>query len=197
MIHPDTALKFISPQVGYGVVATKFIPKGTIVWVLDPLDHIFPPEKIKQLDPVFQEKIHIYGHRDSHGNFIMCWDSAQFINHSFHSNCLTTAYDLELAVRDIQPGEELTDDYGYFNLERPFACLPEPNTNRTTVRPDDLVHFHKEWDAQLIDAFKNFNHVPQPFLKFINPEYKDKVMQVADGKAKMDSIFNCYYPGKL
>lgn len=38
MIHPNTELKFISNQVGYGVVATSFIPAGTITWVLDKLD---------------------------------------------------------------------------------------------------------------------------------------------------------------
>ena len=30
MIHPDTELRFINNVVGYGVVAKKLIPKGTI-----------------------------------------------------------------------------------------------------------------------------------------------------------------------
>src|ERR1700753_3849081 len=111
MIHPDTALKFISPEIGYGVVATKFIPKGTITWILDPLDQAFTLEEIQKLDPIFQDKLNTYSYRDGQGNFILCWDNSRFINHSFHSNCITTAYSFELAVRDIHPGEELTDDY--------------------------------------------------------------------------------------
>lgn len=197
MIHPDTALKFISPEIGYGVVATKFIPKGTITWILDPLDQVFTPDEIKKLDPVFQEKLNIYSYRDGQGNFILCWDNSRFINHSFHSNCITTAYNFELAVRDIQAGEELTDDYGYLNVTEPFVCLPEPGTNRTMVMPDDLLHFHAEWDAKLIDAFKNFNKVSQPFAHLINPRFRNKVHDIAAGRAEMDSILNCYYSGKV
>ncbi|HAV55880.1 MAG TPA: SET domain-containing protein-lysine N-methyltransferase, partial [Aequorivita sp.] len=43
MIHPKTELKFISDQIGYGVVATEFIPAGTITWALDDLDREFTP----------------------------------------------------------------------------------------------------------------------------------------------------------
>ena len=196
MIHPDTRLKFISPEIGYGVVATRLIPKGTITWVFDPLDQVFTPEQIQRLDPVFQEKLHIYGYRDHVGNFILCWDNSRFVNHSFHSNCISTAYNFEIAVRDIHPGEELTDDYGYLNVTEPFRCLPEAGTARTMVMPDDLLHFSAEWDEKLKDAFKNFNNIPQPFLDFIDPKFKNTVRQIAAGEKEMDSIRNCYYAGK-
>jgi len=195
MIHPDTELRFISPEVGYGVVATKFIPKGTITWILDPLDQAFTCEQIQAMDQAFREQINKYTYRDNQGNFILCWDHSRFVNHSFHSNCITTAYNFELAVRDIYPGEELTDDYGYLNVTEPFECLPEPGTNRTMVMPDDLLHYHKEWDAKLIEAFKHFNKVHQPFLELFDRTYRDRVLDVAAGRAKMDSILNCYYPG--
>jgi hypothetical protein len=38
MTHPKTELKLISNEIGYGVVATDFIPAGTITWALDKLD---------------------------------------------------------------------------------------------------------------------------------------------------------------
>lgn len=193
MIHPDTELRFISPEIGYGVVATKFIPKGTITWILDPLDQAFTPEAIARLSPVFQQKLQVYSYRDKDGNFILCWDNARFVNHSFRSSCMSTAYNFELAVRDIHPGEELTDDYGYLNVTEPFECLPEPGATRTMVLPDDLLHFSAEWDEQLKDAFKSFSKVPQPFLDLIDPEYKNKVLDIAAGRAEMDSIRTCYY----
>ena len=31
------------------------------------------------------------------------------VNHSFKSTCMSTAYDFEIAIRDIYPGEQLTD----------------------------------------------------------------------------------------
>lgn len=196
MIHPDTELRFISPEIGYGVVATKLIPKGTITWILDPLDQVFSPKDVLTMHPVFREQINKYTYRDNHGNFILCWDHSRFVNHSFHSNCITTAYNFELAVRDIFPGEELTDDYGYLNVTEPFLCVPEPGTERTMVMPDDLLKYYKQWDAKLVEAFKRFNSVPQPFKDLFDPQYRDKVREVAAGRAEMDSILNCYYSGK-
>jgi uncharacterized protein len=196
MIHPDTELRFISQEIGYGVVATKLIPKGTITWVSDPLDHVFTPGEVEKMSAIFQEKLHIYGYRDHVGNFVLCWDNSRFVNHSFRSSCMSTAYNFEIAVRDIYPGEELTDDYGYLNITEPFEALPEPGTGRTMVMPDDLLHFSDEWDAQLIDAFRNFSKVPQPFFKLIDEQYKSKVMAIAEGRAEMDSIRSCYYAGK-
>ncbi len=195
MIHPHTELRFISPEKGHGVVATKFIPKGTITWIMDPLDQVFTPDDIKKFDPFFQDVLKTYTYIDGTGNFILCWDNARFVNHSFHSNCITKAYNFELAVRDIMAGEELTDDYGYLNVTEPFECLPESNTTRTKVYPDDLLNFYSEWDAQLKDAFTHFNEVPQFFLNFIDKRFADKVKRVAAGQAEMDSILNCYYKG--
>ena len=54
MIHPDTELRFINDKIGYGVVATKFIPKGTITWVLDKVDRFFTPSQVIQMDPLYQ-----------------------------------------------------------------------------------------------------------------------------------------------
>ncbi|MCD6063810.1 MAG: protein-lysine N-methyltransferase [Flavipsychrobacter sp.] len=174
-------------------MATAFIPKGTITWIGDPLDQVFTPREVKEMHPVFRDIIDTYAFRDNKGDFVLCWDHSRFVNHSFNSNCLSTAYNFELAVRDIYPGEELTNDYGYLNLTEPFVCLPEPGTNRTKVMPDDLVHYHMEWDVQLIEAFKSFNTVSQPLAKFIESQYRNKVELVAAGRGDMDSILNCYY----
>ena len=193
MIHPHTELKFISPEKGYGVVATHFIPKGTITWVFDPLDQVFSPEKVQDLPPVFQKIVNTYSYRDNKGDYILCWDHSRFINHSFLSNCLSTAYNFEVAVRDIYPGEELTDDYGYLNASEPFECLPEPGTTRTKVMPDDLLHYHREWDAQIKEAFRYFTQVTQPLGDLIDPLYQEKVKEIAAGLTEPDSILNCYY----
>ena len=91
MIHPDTELRFISPEVGYGVVAKKFIPKGTITWAMDKLDREITPDDAVKMGPAYLEIIDTYCYRNNKGNFILCWDNARFVNHSFNSNCLTTA----------------------------------------------------------------------------------------------------------
>ncbi|MBF9239583.1 SET domain-containing protein [Hymenobacter sp. BT683] len=192
MIHPDTELRFISPEIGFGVVATKLIPKGTITWVFDSLDQIIRPEGFEKLDPLQKTFLDKYCYRDPQGNYVLCGDHARFVNHSFRSSCMSTAYDCELAVRDIHPDEELTDDYGYLNPTEPFDCVPEPGSNRTQVLPDDLLNFHREWDAQLLEAFADFNKLKQPLLHLLAPAHRAKILAVAAGKAAMDSILNCY-----
>lgn len=193
MIHPHTELKFISPEMGFGVVATRLIPKGTITWAFDQLDQVFTPGKVECMDEFYKNILFKYTYRDSKGNLILCWDHSRFVNHSFNSNCITTAYNFEIAVRDIQPGEELTDDYGYLNCLEPFECHPEPGTNRKCVMPDDLLHFYKEWDAKVIAAFHYFPEVKQPLAFLIEPAYKDKVLAVATGAEPADSILECFY----
>ncbi len=196
MIHPDTELRFINNKVGYGVVATKRIPKGTITWALDKLDRVFSAAQVLEFGAEYQHILDTYCYRDQKGNHILCWDNARFVNHSFNSSCITTAYDFEIAVRDIEPGEQLTDDYGYLNISEPFDCEPEIGTSRTRVMPDDLLHFHAEWDVKLISAFEFFQAVNQPLAKFLPPSTLQKSKQIAAGKIKMDSILNCYFDEK-
>ncbi|NNE36124.1 MAG: SET domain-containing protein-lysine N-methyltransferase, partial [Rhodothermales bacterium] len=54
MLHPDTELRFISDDVGYGVVATQPIPKGTITWVHDDLDRTFSLAEVDAMPPIFR-----------------------------------------------------------------------------------------------------------------------------------------------
>lgn len=196
MIHPDTDLRYISPEIGWGVVATKLIPKGTITWVFDPLDQVFTPDDIRLLHRVYRDKLQTYCYRDNEGNFVLCWDNARFVNHSFNSSCMSTPYNFEIAVRDIHRGEELTDDYGYLNLTEPFDAAPEPGSSRSRVMPDDLLSFHDRWDTQLRDAFRLLSKVQQPMIGMLEKKHLQKVADITSGKAELDSIINCYYPGR-
>jgi hypothetical protein len=193
MIHPNTELRYISPEKGYGVVATTLIPKGTITWVQDKLDQVFEPAQINRFEPHYRSILSTYSFRNNKGQSILCWDHGRFVNHSFKPSCITTAYDFELAVRDIHPGQELTDDYGFLNLEAPFECLPEKGIPRTRVLPDDILRYHDKWDRQLWDSFQCLLKVPQPLLHLVETEHRITVENMLSGKGSMDSILNCYY----
>lgn len=194
MIHPNTELKFISKEVGYGVVATSFIPAGTITWVLDKFDREFTPEDVKNLERIYQNILDTYTYRNNKGNFVLCWDIGRFVNHSFNSNCLTTAYDFEIAIRDIHPGEQLTDDYGYLNISEPFKGIDE-GTKRKTVYPDDLVKYYKVWDKKIEKVFGKITEHEQPLKELINDSLWRKIENIAKGKQPIDSILNNYYSG--
>ena len=193
MIHPDTELRFISPEIGYGVVATRFIPKGTITWALDKFDRLFSPVEFNSFEKVYQDILHKYTYRNNKGEYILCWDHARFVNHSFNSNCVSTAYEFEIAVRDIQPGEELTDDYGYLNVEEPFECIPEPGCMRKKVMPDDLLKYSDKWDEQVMDAIAYFRDLHQPLIELLPGDIREKAMKISAGEAELDSIINCYF----
>ena len=194
MIHPKTELKFINERVGYGVVATAYIPAGTITWVLDKFDREFTPEEVNNLDPIYQNILDTYTYRNNKGNFVLCWDLGRFVNHSFNSNCLTTAYDFEIAIRDIQPGEELTDDYGYLNISEPFKGIDE-GTKRKTVYPDDLVKYYKVWDKKIEKVFSKITEHEQPLKELIKDELWQKIEKIIEGKVPLDSILKNYYSG--
>ncbi len=196
MIHPHTKLVFINEQVGNGIVATEFIPAGTITWVQDKLDREFTPEEFQKMEPVYQEILDTYTFRNKSGNLVLCWDNGRFVNHSFKSNCLTTAYDFEIAIRDIQVGEQLTDDYGYLNPSEPFEGIDE-GTERKVVYPDDLLNFHEVWDQQIERVFHKIIANKQPLRHLIQAELWKKVNNIIEGKEEMDSILCNYYDESL
>ncbi len=195
MIIPWTELRFINDEIGYGVVATRFIPKGTITWAFDKLDREFTQEQYNEMSVLYRDILEKYCFRNSKGNHILCWDNSRYVNHSFRSNCMTTPYDYEIAIRDIQPGEELTDDYGYLNVSEPFRGVDE-KSKRKVVYPDDLVRYHKTWDNMLLKAIKYLNRVEQPLRQLIADDLWQKSVAIAEGREKMDSILTCYYPGE-
>jgi hypothetical protein len=196
MIHPKTELRFISNDVGYGVVATEFIPAGTITWVLDKLDREFTQEEFQNMDELYQDILDTYSFRNNKGNLVLCWDSGRFVNHSFNSNCLTTAYDFEIAIRNIQPGEQLTDDYGYLNINEPFRGIDE-GTRRKVVYPDDLLKYYKVWDKKLQKVWDRIPKLDQALRMLVDHTTWNEVNAVAEQKKQMESILKNFYPNGL
>jgi len=196
MIHPDTELRFINNIVGYGVVATKFIPKGTITWVQDDLDSVYSPEDIAKVNPVMLPHLGRYCFTNSKGQKVLCWDNAKFVNHSFNPSCMSTAYDFEIAIRDIHPGEQLTDDYGYLNVEEPFEAEDE-GTERKVVYPDDILRYHELWDKAILDNLDNVKKHDQPLKKYISKQNWDEFGKVLSGQSQLRSIRTCYFEQKI
>ena len=196
MIHPDTELRFINDVIGYGVVATKFIPKGTITWVQDDLDRIYSPDDIAKVNPIMLPHLDRYCFTNSKGYKVLCWDNAKFVNHSFNPSCMSTAYDFEIAIRDIHPGEQLTDDYGYLNVEEPFEAEDE-GTERKVVYPDDILRYHELWDKAIIDNLDNIKAHEQPLKKYISGQSWDEFGKVLSGESQLRSIKTCYFEQKI
>ena len=98
---------------GVGVFAEEDIPKGAIVWKLhDGFDFSFHEERLNELEAVTREQLLRYSYKDKFnpGWYVHCAGHAVFINHSYSPNT-GSAGAVEIALRDIKAGEELTSDY--------------------------------------------------------------------------------------
>ena len=190
MIHPDSELRFVNSSIGYGLFATQLIPKGTITWVGDPLDQVIAPDVLCAMPEIVRTQALRYSYLNGAGNRILCWDHARFVNHSCAAACLSPGSDFEIAVRDIQPGDEITDDYGALNLEEPFACLCTAPDCRGQVLPDDPVRHSPRWDELVAGAFPELERVKQPLWKLV--QETAEVSQVLAGKRQLPSGLRHY-----
>ncbi len=194
MIHPSTEVRYINDAKGYGLFATSRIACGTITWTLDKLDRVLLPEEMDSFDEKYQQILLKYSFRNNLGNYVFCWDNGRYINHSFDANCCLTPYNFEIAVRDIEAGEELTDDYGYLNIIEPFEADPE-GSSRSVVYPDDLLTFAGMWDKKIEAAFPKMPQVDQPLWSFLSDHTMGSIQAVLGGKRELLSIRSCYYEG--
>lgn len=193
MLHPHTEVRFVDPYIGYGVFATRAIPRGTVVWVQDQLDRVFTEEDVRELEPALQQVLDRYCFRDRHGGLVLCWDNARFVNHSFFPNCILTPYGFDLAVADIPQGGQVTNDYGLFNVGETIECLPEEGSSRTCVRSDDLLHYSGHWDDQIRRAFGVFSRVEQPLIELIPRDRQVEVERIIRGEIEPASVFELYF----
>ncbi|MEY2879988.1 MAG: hypothetical protein RLZZ15_2368 [Verrucomicrobiota bacterium] len=192
MIHPHTELRFIRPEIGWGVVATRPIPRGTITWALDPLDRCLTDAELAALPAFAQRQLETYSYVDRRGLHVLCWDHARFVNHSCDANCLSVGYEFELAVRDIAAGEELTDDYGTLNLTEAFPCSCGAARCRGTLLPADKFTLAPHWNALARDAFFLLRSVPQPLWEVLLE--KDEIAAALADPARLRPIQTHFAP---
>jgi len=114
-------LKEKSEIEGYGVFAAEYIPRGTIVFFFGGDDSFIPKERFHSSSEEEKEIFYRYGVEDEAGNWLLKEDN---INHSCDSNILSLFVDgiyCDIAVKDINPGEEMTIDYGLFYSSFPWS----------------------------------------------------------------------------
>lgn len=109
---------------GIGLFAAERIPKGTVLWRLEPsIDLLLEPGAIAALHPAAREQIEKYSYVDLVlRKHVLCGDDARFFNHSDAPNCHDFPDEnggTTVAARDIEPGEELTCDYATIDASHP------------------------------------------------------------------------------
>jgi hypothetical protein len=196
MLHPATELRIVAPDIGVGVFATAFIPTGTVVYVKDPLEITIDGDDARMRDPVMGAIIERYSYVEPSGQRILSWDLAKYMNHSCDPNTISTGYGFEIAIRDIEAGEEITDDYGLLNVEREMRCLCGSDGCREWIRPDDLLRNHDRWDSLVYQALTYFYYVEQPLGSLLDGVTRRKLEQFLDTGKGFLSVKQLAAPGR-
>ena len=107
---------------GLGVFAAEHIRKGAVVWKFVPgVDILLDDEELRLLPALVLEHCTRYAYRHGRmGKYVLCCDDARFVNHSDNPNTiglypLGDDQGLDIAIRDIRMGEEITCDYATFD----------------------------------------------------------------------------------
>lgn len=102
---------------GIGVFAEEFVPKGVIVHeYLKDFDIIYSDEQYEKLPEQIREYVLHYGYySEGEGGYVLCGDNGRFVNHSKEPNIQMFDKINTIATKDIQVGDEITEDYFYFD----------------------------------------------------------------------------------
>ena len=180
MLHPDTMLGSVSPEIGVGIFATAFIPKGTVIYIKDPLEIEIDPDDARLKDPAMRLLIDRYSYMEANGARVLSWDLAKYMNHSCDANSISTGYGFEIAVRDIEAGEEITDDYGLLNIEQDMTCHCGAQNCRGWIRHDDIERHAAAWDAMGAEALASYYYVAQPLKPLMDRTTAKKLQRYLD-----------------
>lgn len=176
MVIPWVKIVWINDHKGYGLVAARPIPKGTISFVQDGLDIVIAGSDLQGLDPVLLEQVEKYSYEDFLGNRIVSWDFGKYMNHDDDANTLTTGYGFEVATRDIAEGEEVTDDYRIFSTHHDTTFQTKDKiTADFQPWPEELI---QHWDERVLSALLCANSVEQPLSGFIQSDLWQEVLKL-------------------
>lgn len=196
MIHPNTNLTLINDKKGRGVVATKPIPKGTITYIKDGLEIIIKPGDPRLGDPKYREILDTYTYTDKDGTRILSWDHAKYVNHCCQCNTISTGYGFEIATRDIEPGEEITDEYGLFNFNEELELDCELTPCRRVVSGRDVDTYYLQWDEIVKKSLQCYTHVIQPLEQYMKPQVRKALYAYLKHGRNYVSVLELKYPKK-
>lgn len=169
MIHPDTYVQ--NTPKGLGLFAKRRFQRGEILWIIDDIDLKMPLLTHQALDPIQQQKLNIYCYLDYQNRVIVPWDEGKYVNHSCDPNSTgLLEYDnISIALRDIEAGEEIVEDYYcYYGHFETFACKCGAANCRGTI--EQLDSYRPELRLRLEDVVPTIHSVPQPLLAIQSAE---------------------------
>ncbi|MEN9577156.1 MAG: hypothetical protein RJA70_165 [Pseudomonadota bacterium] len=167
MILHHTQVRVVSDSIGEGAFAGEAIPRGTIVWTQDVFDQVWSPSAVDALPAAQRAVLERWAHVDQAKNYILCWDAGRLVNHSCEPTLRGIGPWFQVARRDIQPGEQLTCDYGECNIDPGLDCECGHPSCRGRIHSSDLMRFGEAWDREAAELLRLVGRVPQPLQDFL------------------------------
>lgn len=112
---------------GTGLFANEFIPKGAVIWRFDSrIDHLLDRAEVEGLPQIAREHVYRYCGLLENDKYLQTGDNDRYINHSANPNTVSRPFLEDLtAARDIQGGEEITEDYRVFDFSEERLAYTE------------------------------------------------------------------------
>jgi hypothetical protein len=173
VIHPSTELRVVSSELGLGVFATQVIPRGTLVWALDPFDLRLRAEEVDELPTMLRDAVLRHAYVGAGELLVFCWDHARYMNHSCRPNCAELGQSFEIATRTIRPGEELTCDYGAIGSLLTLDCRCGERACRGRIDAHVRESGAPASGRVAPELLELAARVAQPLLDFADPEPDD------------------------
>lgn len=172
MMHPHTQRVAIDAVVGEGVVATRRIPCGSLVWVMDALDQAIPESEIAQLPACWAPLVDRWTFSDGRRHRVLLWDHGRYVNHSCAPNCGGTEFGFEIALRDIEAGEQLSNDYAtlFMGPSEAFHCQCGAPDCRGAIDHRQVPEAVAAVRRALTHALDFIESAPQPLWPLLDPQ---------------------------
>ncbi|HID99534.1 MAG TPA: SET domain-containing protein-lysine N-methyltransferase [Thiotrichaceae bacterium] len=196
MIYPHTKVLHFDNNRGFGVCATQFIPKGTLLWLpYEEVDKILSVEQVSAMSKSEREVLTQFTYLTNEGQYILSYDNGRYVNHSCDANSISIAgLELSIAIRDIQQDEEISEDYGLYYANGGFDdCLCGSSKCRHKICEDDIRQYGDEWDHKIASVFYLIPKVEQPLWQFISSKLREQIEAILANKISFPSckILKC------
>ena len=159
MLHPSIKKKK-SRIAGYGLYATAFIPKGAVVWQIDPNAKLYSYGELLEMG--VDINFSVYRYKDK---YIIAHGDDHYMNHSCEPNAWHKGDDMLVAMKDIYPGDEITYDYVSSEVgcsDGSWECFCGTKKCRKTISDLDCL------DKDFQKRFKG--HLPSWVEEYIRDE---------------------------
>lgn len=189
MMHPDSDVKYLGDSRKTGVIATRDIAEGTLVWFPGETDQVLSLQQVCQLSEIDREHLAEYAYLTNEGTYIVSEDMARFVNHSCDANSLSVAgLEISIAVRDIGKGEEITEDYGLYYANGGFAnCNCASSNCRHDITKGDVWIYGDDWDLKISTSFNLIATVEQPLWRHMGASLRARIEAILASKLALPS----------